>query len=134
MFSLLACGNKQFVLAVRSVIMRPRNILFLSTFYAPEPAGSAPVVTDMAEWLAGHEWDVTVSTLRPSYPQNVVFEGFRGGEGDDHSVNDVRIFRRYSPPPRGGGLLRRGIFEVVALGQILGTAWRKEFRKSEYVV
>lgn len=88
----------------------------------------------MAEWLAKHEWDVNVSTLRPSYPQNKVFEGFRHGEGDKQSVNGVRIYRRYSPPPRGGGLLRRGIFELVALGQILGTAWRKEFRKTQTVV
>lgn len=114
--------------------MRPRSILFLSSYYAPEPAGSAPVVTDMAEWLAKHEWDVSVSTLRPSYPQNRVFEGFRNGEGDKQSVNGVRIYRRYSPPPRGGGLLRRGVFELMALGQILGTAWRKEFRKTETVV
>lgn len=114
--------------------MRPTSILFLGTYYAPEPAGSGPVVTDMAEWLADHGWDVTVSTLRPSYPQNVVFEGFRRGENDKQSVNGVRIFRRYSPPPRGGGLLQRGRFELVAFGQILGTAWRKEFRRAECVI
>lgn len=88
----------------------------------------------MADWLAGKGWDVHVSTLRPSYPQNIIFEGYGDGEHDRELLNGVSLVRRFAPPPQGGGVIRRARFELAALFQILMASRRKEVRDSEYVV
>lgn len=88
----------------------------------------------MAEWLADRGWDVHVSTLRPSYPQNQIFEGYRNGENDHKIVNGINVLRRFSPPPTGGGVFNRARFEFVALFQILRSSLHPSVRQSKLVV
>ena len=56
-----------------------RRVLILSQFYAPEKIGSAPVMAEIAEWLAANGFDVTVLAARPHYPEMVVPPDYRGG-------------------------------------------------------
>src|SRR3546814_12119376 len=52
---------------------RPKpDALMVTQYYWPEPIGSAPYCTDLAEWLAVAGWDVRVFTCRPHYPEGVV--------------------------------------------------------------
>jgi putative colanic acid biosynthesis glycosyltransferase WcaI len=110
------------------------KVMFLTPAYYPEPVGSAPVVTDMAEWLVANGWDVNISTLRPSYPENIVFEGFREGELDEQNINGVRVSRKFSPPPAGGGIWRRLQFELIAFLQMLRISFRRENADTTHIV
>jgi hypothetical protein len=59
---------------------RPRLLIYTANYW-PEPAGFAPMTTDLAETLAGSDWDVTVLTGLPMAPQWRVYEGYRSRRG-----------------------------------------------------
>lgn len=86
---------------------RPSKVLVVSRHYAPEPTGSAPVIQEIAEWLAADGQPVQVLTVRPSYPGPAVFDGYRRGERDRTVENGVAVRRLPTSPIRGGGLLAR---------------------------
>ncbi len=86
------------------------DILMVTQFYWPEPIGSAPYCTDLAEWLTIAGWRVRVFTCRPSYPEGVVPPSYADGRRDRESQNGVAVTR--VPPWRPE---RRG-----ALGRMLG--------------
>ena len=88
------------------------DVLMVTQFYWPEPIGSAPYCTDLAEWLTLTGWRVRVFTCRPSYPEGVVPPSYADGSRDRESQNGVAITR--VPPWRPE---RRG-----ALGRMMGAA------------
>jgi colanic acid biosynthesis glycosyl transferase WcaI len=100
------------------------EVLIVSRHYAPEPTGSAPVIQEIAEWLAGDGQAVRVLTVRPNYPGTEVFDGYRNGEKDRAVENGVRVTRLATRPVRGAGLMARlgpesRFFVDVAAGAVL---------------
>lgn len=85
----------------------PDSVLILSQFYWPEEIGSAPYVTDLAEWLAGRGVSVTVLTARPHYPEYRVRPGYKGGDQTRTRRNGVDIVRMRTPVLLGGGVAGR---------------------------
>jgi colanic acid biosynthesis glycosyl transferase WcaI len=83
------------------------DVLIVTRHYAPEPTGSAPVIQEIAEWLAPRGDRVRVLTVRPNYPGTQVFEGYRRGERDREIENGVTVTRLATRPVRGSGLMAR---------------------------
>ncbi|MCG5239007.1 glycosyltransferase family 4 protein [Azospirillum doebereinerae] len=91
----------------------PPKLLLVAQSYWPEPAGSAPMMTDLATAFAAAGCDTTVLTARPNYPGSRVYDGYEGGEQDRTVVDGVRIERLTTIPPAGGGLKARLLHEGV---------------------
>ncbi|MFC1895263.1 glycosyltransferase [Thermodesulfobacteriota bacterium] len=69
------------------------NLLVLSINYAPEPTGFAPHVTDLCEYLAARQHDVTVLTGFPFAPYWRRYEGYAGKLVTFETVNGVELVR-----------------------------------------
>lgn len=91
----------------------PPRLLLVAQSYWPEPAGSAPMMTDLATAFAAAGCDTTVLTARPNYPGARVYDGYAKGEQDRSVVDGVRIERLTTLPPAGGGLKARLLHEGV---------------------
>lgn len=91
----------------------PPRVLLVAQSYWPEPAGSAPMMTDLAAAFAAAGADTTVLTARPNYPGARVYDGYADGRQDRTNVNGVRIERLPTIPPAGGGMKARLIHEGV---------------------
>ena len=98
----------------------PDRVLLVAQSYWPEPAGSAPMMTDLATAFAAEGADTTVLTARPNYPGHAVYEGYRDGSQDRATVNGVRIERFPTFPPKGGGMKARLVHEGSLHAQFLG--------------
>src|SRR4051812_45241329 len=89
-----------------------RHALIYGINYAPEQIGIAPYTTGLATHLAGAEWDVTVVTGMPHYPEWRVPDDyprpFRMTERVD-AVN-VRRLRHFVPAQQTA--LKRGAYEA----------------------
>jgi colanic acid biosynthesis glycosyl transferase WcaI len=83
------------------------EVLILTRHYAPEPTGSAPVMQQVAEWLAAHSIRVRTVTVRPNYPGDAIFEGYAKGERDQAVEAGVEVRRLDTHPAGSGGLLAR---------------------------
>ena len=110
------------------------DVLFVTQFYWPEPIGSAPYCTDLAEWLVRSGWPVRVFTSRPHYPDGVVPEAYRQGERDSEARNGVAIERVPPWRPDRRGALGRMAAELVFLLRGLGALFRGRIRRSRLVV
>ncbi|MBP2230264.1 colanic acid biosynthesis glycosyl transferase WcaI [Azospirillum agricola] len=91
----------------------PPKLLLVAQSYWPEPAGSAPMMTDLATAFAAAGCGTTVLTARPNYPGNQVYDGYADGAQDSTTVNGVRIERLTTIPPAGGGMKARLLHEGV---------------------
>lgn len=69
------------------------NLLVLSINYAPEPTGFAPHVTDLCEYLAGRQHDVTILTGFPFAPYWRRYEDYSGKLVTFETVNGVKLVR-----------------------------------------
>jgi len=80
--------------------------------YAPEPSGNAPYVTSLAEGLqASGEFDVTVVTAHPYYPDWQIRAGY-GQWKRDETLHGVRLRRKLHYVPRHPTALRRLVSEL----------------------
>ncbi|ALG74319.1 glycosyl transferase [Azospirillum thiophilum] len=91
----------------------PEELLLVAQSYWPEPAGSAPMMTDLATAFAAAGTETTVLTARPNYPGNRVYDGYADGSQDSLTVDGVLIERLRTIPPAGGGMKARLIHEGV---------------------
>jgi colanic acid biosynthesis glycosyl transferase WcaI len=98
------------------------DILIVTRHYAPEPTGSAPVMQEIAEWLAAREEAVRVVTVRPSYPGTEIYDGYRDGERDHAWESGVDVIRFPTTPLKGVGLMGRAWPETRFLLQLLAGA------------
>jgi colanic acid biosynthesis glycosyl transferase WcaI len=83
------------------------SVLIISMYFHPEPAGSAPPITDMALWMARNGLHPEVITARPNYPTRKVFEGYESGQLDDEKWCGVDVKRLKSTIVASSGLLGR---------------------------
>ncbi|MGB1548023.1 MAG: glycosyltransferase family 4 protein [Alphaproteobacteria bacterium] len=108
-------------------------ITIVTRHYAPEPTGSAPFMTDFAEWLATAGHSVNVVTVRPGYPVGMAFPGFEAGERDESVENGVAVRRLPTMVPRRGGLLGRVIPESAFFFRLLAGRLRGSYAPSPRV-
>lgn len=91
----------------------PPAVLLVAMSYWPEPAGSAPMMTDLATAFAAAGATTTVLTARPSYPGRRVYPEYADGRRDSEVTDGVRVERFLTIPPAGGGLRARFLHEGV---------------------
>jgi len=98
--------------------MTPQSrILFVTRYFWPELIGSAPFTSDIAEWLARHDRQVTVVSGLPHYPETEVFPAYRNSHCRRETVGAVTVERLRSGPPRRASALARILNEVDFLGR-----------------
>jgi colanic acid biosynthesis glycosyl transferase WcaI len=91
-----------------------KKVLLLTQFFPPETGAAANRIGSMAEVLSRY-FDVSVVTLKPSYPDPVLYEGFPLNYHDDAHSYAVR--RTLNFDPHKGALFKRAIREhLMALG------------------
>jgi colanic acid biosynthesis glycosyl transferase WcaI len=71
----------------------PPRLTIVSQYYWPELIGSAPYITDLAEWMAARGYAVDVVTSRPHYPSPDDYSDYADGRFDEQTRNGVRIHR-----------------------------------------
>jgi colanic acid biosynthesis glycosyl transferase WcaI len=97
------------------------KILIYTMYFSPEPVGIAPMATDLAEYLAGLGWDVTVVAGMPKLPAWEAYEGYRGKWFLRETRGRVKVLRA-----------RIYIPKKPAAGQM--PAWRRVLHDSSVVV
>jgi putative colanic acid biosynthesis glycosyltransferase WcaI len=118
-------GRLRTVPSARSRNVMDQPVLIVTRHYAPEPTGSAPVITEMSEWLARAGHAVEVLTVRPSYPERRIVPGYERGQRDRAVEAGVSVRRLPTAPPSSDGLLARvlpelGFFFDLTAGRLLG--------------
>jgi len=108
--------------------------LLLTRHYAPEPIGSAPVIQEVAEWLARQQHAVDVITVRPNYPYAEVFEGYEKGQKDAAMERGVTILRKPTIVMKGGGIRARLVPEVEFALRLWIESFRLNRRRYESVI
>jgi colanic acid biosynthesis glycosyl transferase WcaI len=86
------------------------NVLVTTSYYWPEPAGSGPYLTGVAEHLHLRGYDVVVATGFPHYPDWKSSAGGRLAAIEERA--GVRIRRRWHYVPRGQSALHRAMYEL----------------------
>jgi glycosyltransferase involved in cell wall biosynthesis len=96
--------------------------------YAPETAGNAPYVTDLAEYLAFLGNEVQVLAGMPCYPRWRVHHEYRHVLWRREYINGVTVHRRRQYVPRRPSALRRALSEATAraTGSVAATAMAAE--------
>lgn len=118
-----------------SAVLQPVMTVRVATrHYAPEPTGSAPVIQELAEWLARSGCAVEVVTVRPSYPEPRILPGYDRGERDDMVENGVRVRRWPTRAVTKSAILARVGPEArfmidLAVGALVG-----RFRKTDALI
>jgi colanic acid biosynthesis glycosyl transferase WcaI len=69
------------------------RVVIWSPAYAPELLGIPPLVTQAAEWLAGHGHDVHVVAPMPNNPTRVIYPAYRGRLWLTERRGDVTVHR-----------------------------------------
>lgn len=110
------------------------DVLMVTQFYWPEPIGSAPYCTDLAEWLTVAGWNVRVFTCRPHYPEGIVPEAYASGVLDRQRRMGVEIDRVPPWRPERRGALGRMLGELAFLGRGLWAMATGRLPRSRHVV
>jgi len=94
-------------ISVRGRPERRLRILLVTSAYAPERAGTAPLNTELCEYLAARGHRISVATSFPHYPEWKVFPAYRGKLWQRETLNGVTIFRSYAYIPLRRTTMRR---------------------------
>jgi len=101
----VATGLEDVAVHVRSE--QRLHILLVTSAYAPERTGTAPLNTELCEYLAARGHRVSVATSFPHYPEWKVFPAYRGQLWQRETLNGVNIFRSYAYIPSRRTTMRR---------------------------
>lgn len=71
------------------------SLLILSMYYAPEPMGIPPMVTQLADYLAAHDWQVRVVTCAPKMPGWAFYGGYRNRLFQRQTIGRVDVVRTW---------------------------------------
>jgi colanic acid biosynthesis glycosyl transferase WcaI len=91
---------------------RRLHILLVTSAYAPERTGTAPLNTELCEYLAARGHRVSVATPFPHYPEWKVFPAYRGKLWQREKLNGVTIFRSYAYVPSRRTTMRRILYDT----------------------
>jgi len=86
--------------------------LLVTSAYAPERTGTAPLNTELCEYLASRGHRVSVVTSFPHYPEWNVFPAYRGRLWQREFLNGVTILRSYAYIPSRRTTMRRILYDT----------------------
>ncbi|MBL1083021.1 glycosyltransferase [Streptomyces actinomycinicus] len=111
-----------------SELLADRQVLLVSTNYAPEHAGIGPYSTAVAEHLAAGGAEVDVLAGMPHYPAWRIPDDYRGRWRMLEHRNGVRVHRRLGYVPARQTAVRRAAYElsIVAHGAVRPPAVRPD--------
>lgn len=101
------------------------RVLFVAVNYWPEPSGTAPYTTRVAEHLANRGHDVTVLTGYPHYPEWRVSKAYGSGFACREVVRGVNIIRKRHFVPGRQTVAGRALYESTFLAHGLATRLRR---------
>src|SRR5258706_9408253 len=99
-------------ISVRVRSERRLHILLVTSAYAPERTGPAPLNRELCEYLAAGGRGVSVATSFPHYREWKVFPAYRGKLWQREKLNDVTIFRSYAYVPSRRTTMRRILYDT----------------------
>ena len=88
------------------------HVLLVTSAYAPERTGTAPLNTELCEYLASRGHRVSVVTSFPHYPEWNVFPAYRGRLWQRELLNGVTILRSYAYIPSRRTTMRRILYDT----------------------
>jgi colanic acid biosynthesis glycosyl transferase WcaI len=97
------------------------KVLFVAINYWPEPSGTAPYTTRIAEHLCRRGHDVTVLTGYPHYPEWRISPAYGSGLTRREVVNGVTIIRKRHFVPGQQTLAGRALYESTFLANGFAT-------------
>jgi colanic acid biosynthesis glycosyl transferase WcaI len=106
----VASGLEYISTRVRSE--RRLHILLVTSAYAPERAGTAPLNTELCEYLAARGHRISVATSFPHYPKWKIFPTHQGKLWQKETLNGVTIFRSYAYIPSRRTTIRRILYDT----------------------
>jgi len=112
----------------------PADALVVSKYYWPEPIGSAPYMSAMAEHLAALGVRVQALTARPHYPAGRVWGSYLDGGLDEETRNGVAVRRVPTRVAGGRGALGRLAGDAGFLAQGLLALARRRVGRGAFVV
>ena len=105
---------------------RPRIVLF-THFYQPEATAASNRVHAIAQALAAEGADLTVVTSRPSFPDGIIPQRYRGGSARDETDGCINIRRVWTyASPRLRTVDRLANWLSVSIGAMLYVLLRRE--------
>lgn len=112
---------------------RQRTVIIAQYFW-PEPIGSAPYCSDLAEWLAKNGHEVRVITSRPHYPAPGLYPQWHDGSRDREKYGNASVVRVKGNHRFGSGLFGRLANDLVFTIQALRKCMSKDLRETVGVV
>lgn len=91
---------------------RSLHILVVTSSYAPDRTGMAPLNTELCEYLASRGHRISVATCFPHYPEWKVPPAYRGKLWMRETRNAVMIFRSYAYIPPKRTTIRRIVYDT----------------------
>jgi colanic acid biosynthesis glycosyl transferase WcaI len=101
------------------------RFLFVAINYWPEPSGTAPYTTRIAEHLAKQGHDVTVLTGYPHYPEWKISSAYPLRLSCREVINGVRVIRKRHFVPGRQTVVGRALYESTFLAHGLATRLRR---------
>ena len=92
--------------------VRRLHILVVTSAYAPERTGTAPLNTQLCEYLASRGHQISVLTSFPHYPERKVHPAYRGRLWQRETRDRVAIFRSYAYIPSKRSTARRILYDT----------------------
>lgn len=111
-----------------------RRTVIIAQYFWPEPIGSAPYCSDLADWLAKNGHEVLVITSRPHYPAPGLYPQWHDGSRDREEHGNATVVRVKGNHRFGSGLFGRLANDVVFTIQALRKCMSKDMRDTVGVV
>jgi colanic acid biosynthesis glycosyl transferase WcaI len=108
--------------------------VIIAQYFWPEPIGSAPYCSDLAEWLAKNGHEVRVITSRPHYPAPGLYPQWHDGSRDREKYGNASVVRVKGNHRFGSGLFGRLANDLVFTIQALRKCMSKDLRETVGVV
>ena len=70
-----------------------KDILIITNYFPPETGAASNRIFHLADGLQKHDFNVTVLTPLPNYPNGTIFEGYRGQIKHTSTENNITINR-----------------------------------------
>lgn len=106
----------------------------MTTNFWPEPTGSAPYATDLANSLDTAGYMVDVITGVPHYPWWKIPEQYKKNPNDWISLNRVQIRRQSHYVPKNLNILTRILFELSLIGALNKAYSKNKSKKYDLII
>ncbi|MGH2508876.1 MAG: glycosyltransferase family 4 protein [Ktedonobacteraceae bacterium] len=110
------------------------HVLFVTPYYPPEKGAAQVRISETAQRLVLHGYQVTVLTTVPNYPTGIVPHAYRGHLVQEEMRNGVRVVRVWSYISPNKGFFRRILAQLAfaMCAPLLG--WRRIGRPDVIIV